>query len=259
MVGAPTPRIVLTRSVQDNLPLATALAAKGIPVQEIPCLEVRYLTVPDLPPAPSCVAFSSRHSVLALENRGLLNKLLKNGNPLLAAVGPSTARQLLRGGHEATIVADPPTGKVLATMLSRRISPETDILLICGNLQGGGLEPWLRRLGFHPRILVVYENISPQVPFRERFPVAAVLVASPSAGRRLCRALPWMLQNRFLVPGPTTARAMRKLGARFVEEVGVGQQVWLEALKAAWMDTATPSHPPLAMSPDFDKRLLDPS
>ena len=84
--------------------------------------------------------------------------------------------------------------------------------------------------------MVVYGNAEIDVSSVPAFPVAAVVVASPSAASRLLAANPWLAGATFAVFGATTERALRDLGARNVHVIGTAlpeQVSRLEALCAA--------------------------
>jgi len=228
------PVVVLTRSPQDNRPLADELARRGVPFRELPCIATRFVSPSALPAAPAALAFPSRNAVRGFVERGLDALWLCGASPpLLAAVGPATADELRRHGHEADLVADPPTGQALAAALMAELPASAQIAVLRGDQVGGGLEPALRKAARPFQALQVYQNYAPPIPDLEPFPVAAVFVASPSAVRRLCRALPWMRTCPFLAIGPTTKRACLELGIPEVTESERGLEAWAHALEGA--------------------------
>ena len=229
------PFVVLTREPEDNRELAAALRDRGVPVREIACVATRYLDPGELPGGAGAIAFSSRRAV-----RGLLRLVDWQGlvqgprRPLVAAVGTATAAELERAGLVPDLVAAPPEGRVLARMLIARLEPGARIVIPRGNLRAGGMDATLAKAGMVLEPLVVYENLAPEIPASEPFGVAAVFIASPSAGQRLCAALPWIRCAPFFAIGPTTAAAMRSCASGPVKELGPGgTDVWLDPLCAA--------------------------
>ncbi len=231
--------VVLTRERADNAPLREALVARGVPVVEIPCVATVFVPA-TLPAGPfAAAAFTSRRGVLGLERAGLVEPLLAagpgGGRPRIACVGAATAAELRRVGAEAEIVADPPTGEALARALAAHLAPGSAAALVRGNLSAHDIEGDLRRAGIGCSPIVVYENVAPEVPALRPFPVAAVVVASPSAARRLLAANPWLAAAAFAAFGATTERALRDLGATRVHLTGTAlpeQVARLEALCA---------------------------
>ena len=229
------PCAVLTREPADNARLAAGLRAAGVPVVEVPCLHTRWLAPPPLPEAPAAVVFTSRRGVRGLRHtpRAWERLLPPRGRPLVAAVGPATAAALRAAGAPADVEAEPPTGGALARALLPLLPPAAQVIVVRGLLQAGGLDEALAAAGHAVLSVPVYSNEAPPLPTLAPFPVAAVLLASPSAGERLLAALPWLLDAPLLAGGPTTAAALRALGATDVHDVGTGHDRWLAALLAA--------------------------
>lgn len=223
--------MVLTREAQDNEPLRLALAQKGIDVVCIPCVATRYLS-PEYPTGDmDAVTFSSRRGVRGLHKSGLLRKLLDSSpKPLVGAVGQSTADELRKFGFEPDIEAHPPEGRVLAGMLLQRLKHGQRVLTVRGNLRAGSMDSILSGAGMKIVPLEVYENQDPELSPRQAFDVSAIFVASPSAGRRLLDANPWMRHCRFAVIGKTTQDELERLGVVNIRKVGAGMDAWLEAL-----------------------------
>lgn len=216
--GAPlVSPVLLTRTPADNAVLARLLTARGVEVRELPCLRVEPVPDPRLPREHAAVAFGSRRGAQALAPH--LGRLLDG--VLVGAVGPTTARALTALGHPPDLVADPPVGEVLAGLLADRLPPGGRVVAVRGDLRGGSLEPALAALGVPVEPLVAYRHLDPEVPALAPFPVAGALVASPSAGRRLLAANPWLAGVPLLTLGPTTARALTELGATDVRVVPV--------------------------------------
>ncbi|MDD5309597.1 MAG: uroporphyrinogen-III synthase [Deltaproteobacteria bacterium] len=234
------PAVVLTREAADNAPLKEALAARGVPVVEIPCVSTAFVPA-TMPRGPfAAVAIASRRGVRGLERASLLPSLLASGpggsRPLLACVGAATAGELVRFGIEADLVAEPPTGETLVRMLVSRLAPGSAVALARGNLTAHDIEGALVAAGIACAPIVVYENAEPVVPSLPAFPVAAVVVASPSAASRLLASNPWLAGAPFAAFGPTTERAVLDLGAQNVHVIGTAlpeQVARLETLCAA--------------------------
>lgn len=235
--------IVLTREPEDNRDLASRLERAGAQVREIPCILTR-LRDPDPAelerlPAPGQVgalAFTSRRAVqgwvrwVGTASAGSWPRLLPVDRIAVAAVGRSTARALEEAGMKPGLVADPPTGESLARLLATHVPPDRCIVLPGGEMRAGGLEAGLEEAECTTRTLTLYANDDPRVPALDPFPVAAVFVASPSAGRRLLDAMPWMKACPFVSIGPTTSRALRELGVESIREPGPAPEHWLRAL-----------------------------
>lgn len=215
------PAVVLTREPEDNRELAAELARRGIPVREIPCLATRYHQPAEVPGRADAVVFTSRRGVKGLLLLpGRIRLLSVSPPPLLCAVGKATAEAIQAGGLGVDIIADPPTGEVLAQALTARLPAGRRILLVRGNLRAGGLDEALERAGYEIVGVEVYENSAPDVPAVAPFPVAAVFAASPSAARRLLEANPWLRERPFVGIGPTTEKALRELGVGRVVVAG---------------------------------------
>ena len=229
------PVVVLTREREDNLPLALELASRGVPVLEIPCLATRYLDPAELPAAPAAVAFTSRRGVRGLLRLPLYARLLSGEPaPLVCAVGGATADALSECGFPAGVVAEPPSGESLAEALAARLPNAARVALVRGNLRAGGMDEALERAGFVLLPVVVYENLAPDIPAMAACPVAAVFAASPSAGRRLLGANPWLRKASFVAIGATTEKALRGLGVLSVKTAGPDPRAWVKALCAAY-------------------------
>jgi uroporphyrinogen-III synthase len=226
------PVVVLTRESQDNLELAKALLERGVLVREIPCVSTRYLTPRRMPEAKiDVVAFSSRRGVRGVIAGDLLQRLIPGEDrPLVAAVGPATARELESAGVKVDLVADPPKGTELARIIMKEIEPPASIAVVRGNLRAGGMDTALEEAGFWVEPVIVYENVGPDIPRLEPSPVAAVFVASPSAARRLMDKNPWIKGAHFCAIGPTTAAALEELCVGSVEDVGTRMEGQVEAL-----------------------------
>jgi uroporphyrinogen-III synthase len=231
------PAVVLTRESADNEELARALERRGACVRQIPCIATRYRS----PGAAEIEALAAAGPVAALAftsrraARGWARWKDRPdvGGAIVAAVGRATAAELGSLGLEASLVADPPRGDVLAGLLAGRLERGAVVASVGGEQRAGGLVEGLGAAALVERTLTVYSNDAPDVPALEPFDVAAVFVASPSAARRLLAAMPWMRSCPFVSIGPTTTGALRGLGVRRIEEPGPDPGQWQEALAAA--------------------------
>jgi uroporphyrinogen-III synthase len=229
------PVVVLTRESRDNLELAQALLKRGVLVREIPCISTRYVMPRRLPEAKiDVVTFSSRRGVRGMLELDLAGRLIpEESRPLVAAVGKATAKELESAGIRVDLVADPPTGTVLAQRIMAEIEPPASVAAVRGDLRAGGMDAALEAAGFWVEPVIVYENVGPDIPRLEPSPVAAVFVASPSAARRLVDKNPWIKAAHFCAIGPTTAAALSELGVGSIEDVGTNMDVQVEALYGA--------------------------
>lgn len=235
MDGMTDAAVVLTREPDDNRELAAKLGRRGVRVVEIPCVATRYLVPDALPSGPvDAVTFSSRRGVEGFVRAGLDDRLLPAASrALVGAVGDATAAALASAGIDAHLVADPPEGRVLAGLLLSRLAPASRVAVVRGNLRAGGMDRVLEEAGHRLEPVEVYQNIAPDIPRLDRFAVAAVFVASPSAAERLLEKNPWFGQHHFCAIGPTTAAALGRLGVASVEMIGAKPEDWITALSAA--------------------------
>ncbi len=236
-----SPCVVLTREPEDNQRLKRALAERGVPVREVPCVQTRWLR-PALPPGPfTAVAFASRRAVKGLVRADLASRLLRaTPRPIVAAVGEATQAALEAEDIAVDLVAEPPTGRALARALDEALPPGAPVLVPRGDTGGGGLEPGLRALGRPFVSLPVYANEAPEGEVLEPFAVAAVFVAAPSAARRLLARAPWLRERPFLAIGPTTAAALSELGVGCVMGPAMATEDQLAALLAAHASATSP-------------------
>ena len=236
------PPVVLTREREDNAPLAAALNARGVPVVEVPCLETRFVSPETWPPVGDAVIFTSRRGVEGFTRQPGARAFLQQ-HALVAAVGPTTAAALEGAGVHVAVVADPPRGEVLARTLldpsAPRLRPGSVVTVVRGNLRASGLDEALGAAGVVLHSLVVYENVEPPVPALAPREVAAVMVASPSAGRRLLAANPWLREATFLAVGATTRESLIGHGVTRVRDAGATLDSWITASCAAHRDATT--------------------
>jgi uroporphyrinogen-III synthase len=149
---------------------------------------------------------------------------------MIAAVGPATAAELESFGIQPSLIADPPEGEVLARLIAGVVRPAGRIAIVRGNLRAGGMDEALKAAGYELLPLEVYENVSPAIPSLDPVPVAAVFVASPSAGDRILQRNGWLRACRFVCIGETTERALRSMGVTSVVATGASLNDWVDEL-----------------------------
>lgn len=139
------------------------------------------------------------------------------GSPLLAAVGPATAKVLEAYGLTAQFVASSHTAEQAAEEFANRFaSKNLRVLWPCGNLANEGLAAILRQYQIHVQPVVVYQTeLKQALSDTERQslqqPVDMLVFTSPSAVQamsRLRQAGEVDLKNvRVACLGPKTAKA----------------------------------------------------
>lgn len=213
--------IVLTRREADNQALAAQLEAQGLRCLSYPCLATRTC-LPDADTLSSlsaeaplaAMAFPSRAAVEGLYDQpALLEQLRWNDGPLLAAVGPATAKLLTARDRAPDLIANPATGAALATGLADLLPAGSRVLIPGGDKQRPELPEGLRAANLVPIFLQVYSH-EPLVhePLPPRAP-AAIFCASPSAAQTFLHTNPDLATAPFIAIGPTTEQALRDLGA----------------------------------------------
>ena len=110
------------------------------------------------------------------------------------------------------------------------VRPAGRIAVARGNLRAGGLDKALKEAGYDLIAVQVYENVSPAIPALEPVPVAAVFVASPSAGERILQRNEWLRGCRFVCIGRTTEEALRSMGVASVVPAGASLDNWADEL-----------------------------
>ncbi|MEA1937714.1 MAG: uroporphyrinogen-III synthase [Pseudomonadota bacterium] len=188
----------------DNVWLGAALTARGMDVIDYPCIDIRLMPPQSLP---SCdaLAFTSRHAVRACATLPRV--------PLIGAVGPATAAEIEALGRAPDIVADPPTGAVLAGAMAVRLLKGSQVLYLCGRETTSTLQSGLEKAGMKVVSLPVYENVSPDLSPIDVSGPGIVLFASPSAVARFVAVNPDAPMNlAALAIGPTTLEAVLAAG-----------------------------------------------
>jgi len=217
----PADLIVLTRREADNQALATRLEAHGLRCLSYPCIATHAVAPDDdallhLSAAGSiaALAFPSRSAVEGLYDQPeLLAQVLVDGEPLLGAVGPATARALTVRHRSPDLVADPATGAALAKALAPRLGPGARVLIPGGDKQHPDLPEGLRAADLVPLPLQVYAHDAMEPEPLPPPPPKAVVCASTSAAQTFLSANPALTTCAFVAIGPTTEASLQKLGA----------------------------------------------
>ena len=209
--------VLLTRAKADNAALAGMLRDMQHGVVELSTVDiVRSLRPSDRTTfernaaTAACVAFTSRHAVVAVAATGCL-ALIPERVPL-AAVGDATASALQVAGRPASLVAHPQTGTALAEMLAEVLPDAATVLCPRAAHARPELAEGLTRAGLRPVPIVCYRNVVPQRPSRATVDAALaadlVYLAAPSAGDRLYAWVPELVDRPWVAIGPTTADAI---------------------------------------------------
>jgi uroporphyrinogen-III synthase len=174
------PVVILTRPHGENARLAERLAALGIVVHEVPCVEVRPLADPA--PLREAVRTLTRDDVLVITSRSGARAVREalgdtRREAPVAAVGAATADACRAAGLRVTFTPSTPSGAALAAELPL---PRGRILLARSDRAADAPAEILARRGAVVGEVVAYRT----VPIAPREPVAAgalVVFASPSA------------------------------------------------------------------------------
>lgn len=216
-------RIVVTRPRQAAHQLTSTFRLLGADVISAPLIRIDVT-----PPEPveimdrlgefDWIVFSSRHGVRAfrraVERSG--RDLRAFGAARIAAVGPTTARELATWGLRADVVPTPARADALVKrLLQVRPVPER-ILFPCGTLAFTTIPRMLMREGIPVDRLTVYSTSQcvPDARIRREIErgVDAVLLASPSAVTALGSSGISLGTAQVVCIGETTARAARVFG-----------------------------------------------
>jgi uroporphyrinogen-III synthase len=229
-------RIVVTRTPDQARELVSALEAKGAEVLLFPLLsfappkdwhglddQLRRLDSFD------AILFLSKNAVRYVFQRcrelGINPGFSPSNRPFVATVGHATGEAARREGWPVDYVAKNQTAESLARELRPLLAGRT-VFLPRGDRGDSELPDALREVGAHVSEAIAYRTVAPEnadAAMLERIRQAhvdALVFASPSAFQNLCDLIPhaevvelsWRI--RFAAIGPTTARALRKAGAR---------------------------------------------
>jgi uroporphyrinogen-III synthase len=174
------PVVILTRPHGENARLADRLAADGIAVHEIPCVEVRALGDPS--PLRDAVLALTADDVLVITSRAGARAVAAAIGAAacaapVAAIGTATAAACRDAGLRVAFTPSTPSGAALAAELPL---PSGRILLARSDRATPEAVEILARRGATVGEIVAYRT-TPLAP-REAVPAGAVVVfASPSA------------------------------------------------------------------------------
>lgn len=160
-------------------------------------------------------------------------KSLQAPRPLVAAVGPATAKAATDAGLRVDYTATKHTGEALVAELVEKLwgaIGERKVLLPRSDRGDERLRNALREAGARVTDVIAYRTAAPKALDAEildrlrRAEVEAIVFASPSAYHNLCDAMgagelaELSSKVDFAAIGPTTARALRESGARVAIE-----------------------------------------
>ena len=215
---SPRSTVVLTRESADNAPLRRRLERHGLVVQECPCVATRLFPYTG-EPFPGGLARVDSHVVAFSSRRGVKGVATQASSltsiPLLAAVGPGTARAVERlVGRTPDLVPPEGTGEAMAGLILGRLPKGGRVLLVRGRETTGAFQ---KKLGEGDNLqlteLIVYENFEQDIAKVDVDNRAVILFASPSAVRRFFQSNPHLLSRSTAVAiGPTTKAALEVVG-----------------------------------------------
>ena len=205
-----TPPVLLTRASGHNKALAAILVSAGHDVLIRPAIEIRPFQLKPSDVArllsAKAIAFVSPNAVRSFFTHLELPKHLCS---VVFAIGPGTEAALKKVGILTKESAIPSTATGLATLLRKRLSPNTAIALIVGNHSRPELEEGLIENGQVPMALQVYKNEAPAKLHIPKQELHAVVFFSPSAARNMIRANSWLCDIPAVAIGPTTAGVLK--------------------------------------------------
>src|SRR5215831_1477219 len=225
-------RVVLTRSAEQSAELKQGLESLGAEVLLLPLV----CFAPPLDWAPAdvhlrrlaefdAVLFLSANAVRYVFDRcaqlGVTAAHPDQQRPLIAAVGPATARALAAQGIRVDYVAREHTGEALARELKDSLAGRS-VLLPRSDQGNEAVSQQLRDLGANVTEIVAYRTMMPEATNSEIAAkvrggdVDAIVFASPSAVQNFVHfvadanlARKIASQVRLVAIGPTTAEALR--------------------------------------------------
>ena len=220
----------MTRPEGAAQPIAGELRSRGAIVLTSPLISIRYRDVDPLPAIreQDWLVFTSRHGVAGLFHN--LTRLGQDARALassrVAAIGPSTERELARHGIRADLVPAVHRADALARDLLEALAPGETVGFPCGSRALDTIRGALTRNGTGFQIAVVYETLlrplsRDALTALERG-VDAILFHSPSAvdsfvasigeDPRSTEANPFAAC--YAAIGPTTAERLQYHGLR---------------------------------------------
>ncbi len=223
-------RVVVTRAQHQATGLAEALANVGADVALLPLLEI----VPPADPGPmrhalarigsyDWLALSSSNAVTALPPE-ILQACRSATGPRIATIGPATSNAVCSQGGLVAVEATRHDGGGLAETIVRASQPGQERVLLP---QAADARPeladGLREAGFEVETVIAYDKRLPHhataqaVRLFESTPLGWVIFASPRTVAHFVTTLgdAWPARRRELraaAIGPTTARALRRIG-----------------------------------------------
>lgn len=220
-------RVLATRARRDSERLYQLLEGAGAQVLECPTIAIapsesfeRLDAALDRLDMYQWIAFTSRNAVTAVHER--LARRAQNALPdttRVAAVGPSTARELEQRGLRVDCVPPTASAEELARAMKARGLRGARILLPVGNRARSDLQQELRRAGAEVDTVAVYRTVTaekhhPAIEALKSGGVDVVALASPSAFHTLLAMLGADMEclwgTALACIGPTTAAAVRK-------------------------------------------------
>jgi uroporphyrinogen-III synthase len=218
-------RVVITRSKEGNLELASKLRSLGITPMEVDTLAFVAPDWSNIDPyfkeisSFDWLVFTSSTGVVFFAKR--MKKLSLstewNDKPLVAAIGEKTAESLHRYGIRASFIPSEYTTSTLARELP--IEHGKKVLLLRADIADLALVDNLRRRGFEVKELAIYHTkyLSNQFNTGDVLNADLMIFASPSAVKSFCAQFPGdmlseLLKVRVACIGPVTAEAARKAG-----------------------------------------------
>jgi uroporphyrinogen-III synthase len=202
-------RVLLTRSPAANSSLRGVLAEHPIEWLEAPVRSaVSLALVADFDRRLSAATVVIAVSPAAVASWGGVGPTAAE----VVAIGPGTASALRSIDRSPAWVAEPPRAEGVVSRLAER-SPGR-ALILCGDRARTELADGLGALGWGIDLQVVYSDREcPEVRVSP-LPLAAFVVASPSAVAVLIERGPWLIDVPAVAIGPTTAAALAAAGHR---------------------------------------------
>ncbi len=231
------PRLVLTRSPEDNAALRALLTGLGLEIVERPALELQYVT-PDgdllerlREGTYDAATFLSRHAV-----RGLLSGRTLPAPSRLVAIGLATKAELEAHGWRGALMPSEARAEVAAREPDELVPNVRRVLHVRGEIGTTVLQQSLRERGVQVDELVVYRTAPvahPPLPTSNG--PTLVIVASPEAARHA--TIP---SAEYLAIGRSTAQACEVLeltthvaAEATAEGLAAGVRAWLSRYSSA--------------------------